>query len=339
VVNKQKLAPEDQSKPRSCAIVVPVFNEAQNIEALAKSIESELERFSMLEPTLVLVNDGSTDGSWQKIKDLAYAKLSLPVYALNFSRNFGKESALTAGLHHATGYDFVISMDGDLQHPASILPKMIAAWQDGAEMVICIRKSTEKKSITRRLGSLVFYYILRSSTNLDIQANSTDFRLFDAKVVDAINRLGERVRFFRGIADWVGFKKAYVEFDAPDRIAGQSAFGGHQLVNLAVNSILAFSLWPLRMTAYLGMLVFMLCVPSLAFMIIDRFTINLLNAGPMAFVTMLNLTISSVMLMAIGVVAVYLGKVNMEIINRPHYIVGDTFESRTAQRSVKRDFG
>lgn len=331
--------PEYRERSRSCAIVIPVFNEAENIEALLSSLEHELVSRADLATTLIFVNDGSKDDSWQKIQSLPRLKTHLSILGLDFSRNFGKESALTAGLHHATDYDFVISMDCDMQHPPFMIPKMISAWENGAEMVICLRKSTEKKSIFRRLGSAAFYYILRSSTNLDIQANSTDFRLYDGKVVDAINRLDEKVRLFRGIADWVGFEKTYLEFNAPDRVAGQSAFGGRQLVNLAVSSILAFSLWPLRMTAYLGMLIFFLCVPGLGFMIIDRFTINILNAGPLAFVTMLNLTISSVMLIAIGVVAVYLGKVNLEIISRPHYIIGETFNSKTTQTSSDRDSG
>lgn len=331
--------PEHQQGSLSCAIVIPVFNEAENIETLLSCIEQELTGRTDLATTLIFVNDGSKDDSWKKIQSLTTSRTNLSILGLDFSRNFGKESALTAGLHHADGYDFVISMDCDMQHPPLMLPKMISAWENGAEMVICLRKSTEKKSIVRRIGSAAFYYILRSSTNLDIQANSTDFRLYDCKAVDAINRLNEKVRLFRGIADWVGFEKAYLEFNAPDRIAGQSAFGGRQLINLAVSSILAFSLWPLRMTAYLGMLIFLLCVPSLGFMIIDRFTINILNAGPLAFVTMLNLTISSVMLMAIGVVAVYLGKVNLEIIGRPHYIIGKTFESKTPQTSAERDLG
>lgn len=314
-----------------CAIVIPVFNEAENLPNLIKSIRKISKRFTEFDFDIILVNDGSLDESWQIIKSYIYEPGS-NIIGINFSRNFGKESAITAGMREAGDYNLVFTMDADLQHPPEMIPKMLKQWQRGAEMVICIRESREGETVFRKLSSIIFYKFMRSVSTLDTTRNSTDFRLYDQKVVLALNKLQEKVRIFRGLADWVGFKKVYLNFNAPKRVSGKSTFGVNALISLATSSLVSFSLWPLKATAFLGFFVFVVGAFSLALITLDKFTIQYINAGPLAIVSVLHFSVSGIVLSAVGVIALYLSKVNAEISGRPIYIIAEKLTSKSENR-------
>ena len=191
----------------------------------------------------IFVNDGSPDNSFEVLKSLAKADRKVKV--LDFSRNFGKEVALSAGAHEAEHSDALICIDADLQHPPELIPTLVTKWEDGAEVVVTIRAEIEKQRIIRRAGSFLYYWLMRKMSGIDLKAKTTDFRLYDKKVIKAFKQATERERMFRGIMDWMGFRRSYVEFKADARLEGQAGYSYVKLWRLAVNSIAAFYLWPL----------------------------------------------------------------------------------------------
>ena len=237
------------------AIVVPVFREFRNIPKLYAELEAVTQSLPDLGWQYVFVNDGSPDDSLQVLADLAQRDRRVKV--LDLSRNFGKEIALTAGVHIAAeaDVDAVICMDADLQHPPALLPRLVAEWRGGAEIVATIRTSIEKQPLLRRVGSHFYYWLMNKLSGLEMRSQTTDYRLFDRKVVAAFCRATERERMFRGIIDWLGFRKLYVEFQAGPREEGVAGYSYIKLWRLAVNSITGFSLFPLRLTGYLGVFI------------------------------------------------------------------------------------
>ena len=198
-------------------IVIPVYREEKNLPNLLARLNSVTSSIIDTDWEYIFVNDGSPDNSINVLKQLATQQKNIKI--IDFSRNFGKEIALTAGVHAANA-DAVICMDADLQHPPEVIPKLIEAWRQGAEVVATIRTSIEKQPLLRRLGSHLYYWLMARISGLDMASQTTDFRLFDRKVVEAFRHVTERERMFRGIMDWMGFKKVYVEFQAAAREHG-----------------------------------------------------------------------------------------------------------------------
>lgn len=187
--------------------------------------------------------------------------------------------------------------------------------------MVTIRKSIEKQPILKRIGSRLYYWIINKISDLDIVSQTTDFRLYDKKVVHAFKHATERERMFRGIMDWMGFKRSYVEFTAPARIAGQPGYSYGQLWRLAINSITAFSLWPLRIAGYLGFTITLISGILLGWMVLNYFLHSKWIYTPLAMVAVANTFFIGVVLMAIGLVAIYIGTIHTEVINRPLYII------------------
>lgn len=233
---------------RLITIVVPVYHEARSLPRLYEQLETVIQQLSQYAWEYIFVNDGSTDDSMQVLRELAQRDKKIKV--VDFSRNFGKEIALTAGLHLAHA-DAVITMDADLQHPPELIPQLIAEWEKGAEVVATIRNSTKRESLLRRVGSHLYYWLMARISHLDMESQTTDFRLIDKKVAESFRRVTERDRMFRGVIDWMGFRKVYVEFDASTR-GGLRGLLLCQVVAFGENSITSFSLLPLRITGYLG---------------------------------------------------------------------------------------
>lgn len=301
------------------AIVIPVYREERNVANLHKKLHEVVSKLPEYEWSFIFVNDGSPDNSLEELRKLA--KQDKRVKVLDFSRNFGKELALTAGVHVATFADAVICMDADLQHPPELIPELVAAWQGGAEIVATIRTSIEKQPLLRRIGSHGYYWLMSKISGLDMQSQTTDYRLFDKKVVEAFSRATERERMFRGIMDWLGFRKVYVEFHAGAREEGAAGYSYLKLWQLAVNSITSFSLFPLKLTGYLGVLISSISGLLLAWMLITRFFIDPAMFTSLAFVVVANTFLIGIVLMAIGLVALYIGHIHTEVINRPLYVV------------------
>lgn len=301
------------------AIVIPVFREEGCLKLLHKRLDSVVCSLPQYDWQIVFVNDGSPDNSWGKIIELA--SLDPRVRGLDLSRNFGKEIALSAGVHEARQADAVICMDADLQHPPEVIPKLVEAWQHGAEVVATIRASIDKQPLLRRLGSHLYYWLMARISGLDMVSQTTDFRLYDRKVIEAFSRATERERLFRGIMDWMGFKKVYVEFKAAAREAGEAGYSYTKLWQLAINSMTSFSLFPLRITGYLGMFISTCSGLLLTWMLFSNYVLGLKQFTPLAVVVVFNTFLIGIVLMAIGLVALYIGTIHTEVINRPLYLV------------------
>jgi dolichol-phosphate mannosyltransferase len=298
------------------AIVIPVYREEKNIMKLYQRLERVTNTIPDIQWEYIFVNDGSPDNSFLVLKHLAAQDKKVKV--IDFSRNFGKEIALTGGVH-AADTDAVICMDADLQHPPELIPKLIAAWRQGAEVVNTIRVSIDDQPF-RRLGSSLYYWLMARLSNLDMAAKTTDFRLFDRKVMDVFRSMTERDRLFRGIIDWMGFNKVYVEFHADAR-EGRVGYSYPKLWNLAINSLTSFSLFPLKVTAYLGLAISLASGVLLIWMSLATFFFAPNLFTPLAIVAVMNTFLNGIVLMAIGLVALYIGTIHTEVINRPLYII------------------
>ncbi len=304
-------------KPGKISLVVPVYNEGRGLRALWASVSQVMNSLDY-DWELVLVDDGSRDDSWDVIRALSG---EFPrVKGVMLSRNFGKELALTAGVESAQDADAVICLDADLQHPPALIPEMVAKWEEGYEIVATIRESVADYSMLKTLGSKGFYWFMRKFTDLDIPPNSTDFRLLDKKVVETLKRFTEGSRMFRGLIDWMGYKKTYLPFAAPARSEGAPAYSFKKLFNLAINSFTSFSLVPLRFVGYLGALIVAVTAPLLLVMAAGNYLWGA-NITALAFFTVFNTLLIGVVLCALGMISLYIGHIHTEVVNRPLYIV------------------
>ena len=299
-------------------IVVPVFREEKNVSNLLARLNSVTSSIVDIDWEYIFVNDGSPDNSITVLKELAAKQNNIKI--IDFSRNFGKEIALTAGVHAASP-GAVICMDADLQHPPEVIPKLVDAWLQGAEVVATIRTSIDKQPLLRRVGSHLYYWLMARISGLDMASQTTDFRLFDKKVVDAFRQVTERDRMFRGIMDWMGFNKVYVEFQAAAREHGSAGYSYVKLFQLAVNSITSFSLFPLKISGYLGVIITGCSGLLLSWMFFSNFVLGQKDFTPLAIVVVFNTFLIGIVLMAIGLVALYIGTIHTEVINRPLYVV------------------
>lgn len=303
------------------AIVVPVYQEEKNIRALYARLEDVIASIPQVHWEYLFVNDGSRDRSFEILRDLAHHDPKLKVVSL--TRNFGKEIALSAGAHAASA-DAIICIDADLQHPPDLIKTMVNEWQHGADVVIAVRRSTTKEPLLRRIGSYLFYKAMSWSTGgLQLTPGTTDFRLIDKKVLNVFREMTERARLFRGLVDWMGFQRKNIYFHADARNGGTTSFSYRRLWQLAINSITSFSLLPLRLTAYCGLVITLMSGLLLVRMLWARLFSSTVIFTPLAIVIVMNTFLIGIVLMAIGLVAFYIGVIHTEVINRPLYIVRD----------------
>lgn len=309
---------------KKIAVVVPVYNEANSILKMFQALTVNTEHMKKYKWEFIFVNDGSNDTSLQVLRDIAASDRR--VLVVDFSRNFGKEIALTAGLDAADA-DAVIFLDADLQHPPALIPQFVGKWEAGADVVSGIRTSTVNKSIIKNLGSKVFHSLMKSISKNGFAENATDFKLIDRRVMEEVKRFSERNRLFRGLIDWVGFRTEFIEFVAPDRGSGTATYSLSKLIALAVNSLASFSITPLRIAGALGLLSTFLSGILLAFMLVVRFLFGWALFSSISFVIVANTFIMGIMLTALGVVAIYIGQIHSEVINRPLYVVRERIRS------------
>ncbi len=303
-------------------IIVPCYNEAQNIPMLVEQIEHIWESLrDRYDYELLFVNDGSRDGTTALLSDLQ--RKDFRIHYIELFRNFGKEIALTAGIHHARG-DAVLLIDADLQHPVALIPRFIEKWQEGAEMVVGIRSDNKGQNPIQKLFSKLFYSFTSLAGARYILANTTDFRLLDKKVVQEFNRLTERNRITRGLLDWFGFKTEYIYFVADKRRFGKPGYGYLKLLKLAASTFVSHSLLPLKITGYLGILItlvsgFMgLAILVGKYIFHDRYFSSF--TGP-AQLAILLVFLVGIILTALGLLALYIANIHAEVVNRPMYVV------------------
>lgn len=297
------------------SLVVPVFNEEDAIPIFYKAVR-EVDSLKQYDVEIVFINDGSKDATESIIYALSVADpLVIP---LSFTRNFGKESALFAGLDYSTG-DAVIPIDVDLQDPIDVIPELIEKWQAGADMVLAKRSDRSSDSRLKRKSAEWFYKLHNKISNPQIEENVGDFRLMSREVVDNIKLMPERNLFMKGVLSWVGGKTDVVEYARASRIAGSSKFNGWKLWNLALEGITSFSTFPLRVWTYIGLFVAGIAFLYGAWMIIDTLAFgNSVRGYPSLLVSILFL--GGVQLIGIGVLGEYIGRIYIETKHRPKYI-------------------
>lgn len=302
------------------SVVVPILNESANIERVYIAVRSILHA-SDYEWEILFVNDGSTDTSGDILARLSAGDPR--VRHIEFSRNFGKEIALTAGLHASKG-DAALMMDADLQHPPEYIPEFLAQWKAGNEVVVGIRSRSVSDNHVKRIGSRVFYWFMNLVGETKTMANATDFRLLDRIVIDAFVEFTERQRITRALIDWLGFKRSFVYFDAPGRIAGSAQYSIPKLMRLALHSLVSMSLFPLRLAGYLGIVIVAMAGCIGLFILVEQFMLGdplSLNVTWPAILAIINLFLVGVTLSCLGLIALYIAHIHREVVNRPLYIV------------------
>lgn len=297
--------------------VVPVYNEqagiAQFIIALDKTLKNLDYPYEIL-----LIDDGSRDNTQAVINQV---RDQFKLHYLRFSRNFGKEKALSAGLDFARG-DAVILLDSDFQHPLELLPEFIALWEKGYDMVYAVRKDRKDESLLKKVCAKMFYQLTSKINRVNIPANAGDFRLLDRKIVDALQQLPERNRFMKGLYSWVGFKQIAIPFDVQPRTTGESQWSFYSLLDLAITGITSFTAFPLRMIAIGGMAVASIAILYALWIILSTLIFGIQTPGWATIVTAITF-FGGLQLFAIGVVGEYIGRVFDEVKHRPHYIIDE----------------
>lgn len=305
-------------KKKSISIIVPLLNESKNLPFLLKELRKQFQKMKQYRFEVVFIDDGSSDGTAQIIEKAA--RNSRAVKAIFLSRNFGKETATSCGLHHCQS-DAAIIMDADLQHPPALISKMLQYWEKGFDVIYTVRQHTQKSNLLKRLGSFCYYKLMGIISEIKIEPGSTDFRLLDRKVVEAFNHLTERSRFFRGMIDWLGFRRKKIEFLAPARHKGAPSYSFRKLFRLAINSITSYSMVPLRFAGYLGILITLFCFALLMYMFYTRYYGDPHLFSSLAYIAVGNTLLIGVVLTCLGLIAIYIGKIHSEAMNRPLYIV------------------
>jgi glycosyltransferase involved in cell wall biosynthesis len=303
------------SRP-SISCVVPAFNEAANLGLLLSGLTEQLavltDRWEV-----IVIDDGSRDATpaamapWLTRPGVRYVRLS---------RNFGKEAALTAGIDRAAG-DVVLLMDADLQHPASLVPEMVSAWVQGADMVCAARASRADESWLKRIGTAIFYRLVNSNASVQIPVDAGDFRLMDRRVVEALKSLPERNRFMKGLYAWVGFNNVIIPYVPAERNAGTSSFSLRSLSKLAFTGVTAFTNAPLRLWSALGVVVALGALAFGTWIVIDFFAYGN-NVPGWATLVCGMMFFSGVQLLSIGILGEYVGRIFDEVKQRPVYLVG-----------------
>ncbi|MBI4084082.1 MAG: glycosyltransferase family 2 protein [Candidatus Lambdaproteobacteria bacterium] len=301
------------------SIVVPVFCEEDSLDKLVRRVAEIMSGVEHADYEIVFVNDGSTDRSLAKLNRIAATDRRYKI--VDLMRNFGKEAALSAGLRYARG-DAVVCMDADMQHPPEFIPAMISHWRAGAELVATYRKSYRKHPLLRRMASRIFYLIMNRISETRIFAQSTDFCLVDRAVVDTYNAIGEKERSFRGLLDWLGSKRAWIEFVADEREHGRPAYSYAKLFDLAITNLILYSSRPLKLIILFGLLISVTSALLLIWMVFwtaldsQRFVYT-----PLATFVVGNTFMNGLVLTTLGVIALYIAKINREVSDRPLFVV------------------
>ena len=302
------------------SIVIPTYNEEGNIALLYDQLKEVLNEEGIEQFELIFVNDGSSDKSLSVIKGLS--DRDTRVKFISFSRNFGHQHALKAGLDHAVG-DAVISMDADLQHPPALIPEMLKKWKEGAQVVYTIRAQEDGISWFKKQTSSGFYWLINKLSEHPIIDGAADFRLLDKKVVAEIRRYSEKELFFRGMISGIGFKQSSIHFKPNKRHSGQTKYSFNKMAAFAIAGITSSSAKPLYFSIYLGaFMAFLAFLYGIYAICIALFTNDAITGWTSIVASIV--FIGGIQLFVMGIIGVYLGKVFKESKNRPHYIIDET---------------
>lgn len=312
-----QISDKNRTLDSKLVVVIPVYQEGSHIKQSIATIANILLNHH-IPYEFILIDDGSKDDSWQQMEELASSNQH--VIALRLSRNFGKESALCAGLEYADG-DMVLVMDADLQHPPELIPQMVEAWRlGGYDVVEGIKNSRGKENPLYRSLAHLFYFIIYKTSDVNLD-KASDFKLMDRKVVQAWKEMPERAVFFRGMSAWVGFSRKQINFDVAERASGKSKWSFIRLVRLAVNAITSYTSLPLHLITILGIIMFIggliLGVQTLFMKFSGRATDGFTT------VILLLLLVGSSIMISLGIIGIYLTKIYKEVKARPRYLISN----------------
>ncbi|WP_038027311.1 glycosyltransferase family 2 protein [Synechococcus sp. PCC 7336] len=302
------------------SIVVPLYNEAENLDYLFERLERVCDRLQV-SYEIICIDDGSRDGTLNQLR--AHHHRNPAIKVLGLSRNFGKELALSAGLDYASG-DAVVPIDADLQDPPELLELLMAKWRQGYDVVLATRRSRAGESWLKRLTASGFYKTIGRMSPISIPSNTGDFRLMDRRVVEVLQQMPERTRFMKGLFAWVGFRQTAVEYDRQPRYRGRTSWNYWRLWNFAVDGLTSFSLLPLKVWSYVGLLISALAFSYATFLVVRTVLFGVDLPG-FASIMVAILFIGGIQLISLGVLGEYLGRVYEEVKGRPLYIVRDRY--------------
>ncbi len=305
-------APEIQPE---LTILIPMYNEADSLSLLFAQLLPVLEKITT-DWEILCINDGSTDATLSGLRH--WHEQERRIRILSLSRNFGKEAALSAGLHHANG-KAVIPFDADLQDPPQVIPELVAKWREGYKVVLAIRKNRRGDSWLKRHSALLYYKIMRR-LQIDLPENSGDFRLLDQQVVSVLRLLPERSRFMKGLFAWVGFSTTSVYYDRPQRAIGKTKQNIFALVSLAKDGLFAFSTLPLRITTYLGVIISLVSFSYAFWLIYRTYFFGVITPGYASLMAAI-LCMGGIQLISLGIIGEYLGRIYKETKQRPLFII------------------
>lgn len=312
------------------SVIIPAYNEEGNLKHLYQKLHPVLDGLRM-DWKILLIDDGSTDGTYREAETLH--KQDSRVEAVSFSRNFGHQLALTAGLDLAEG-DAVITMDADLQHPPELISQLVARWREGYEVVYTLRTATEDASWVKRLTATLYYRVFRRLTGIALDLNTADFRLLDRKVVLAFRQIRERIRFLRGLTSWVGFRSIAIPYEAGRRQSGTTKYTFRRMMSFALDGLVSFSSAPLHVAVYLGFTMAAAGFVYAAYALFARIFSQDTVSG-WASIIMVSLVIGGIQLLVLGIIGIYIGKMYDEVKQRPLYLIRhQTFPARTEALSL-----
>ena len=304
---------------KKITIIVPAYNEEESLPFLYERIEKIMNSIENYEFELLFVNDGSKDKTIELIKE--YKKKDERISYVDFSRNFGKETAMIAGMDYAKG-DAVIFLDADLQDPPELIPEMIKYWEEGYDDVYAQRKSRAGESFMKKITSKMYYRLLQALTPVPIQKDTGDFRLLDRRCVNALKKLRETDRNSKSMFSWIGYKKKAIMYDRDARIAGKTKWSYKKLINLAIDGITSFTTSPLRISTYIAIPTFLALFVYFTYVIIKCIKLNVAIQAFQAII-LLVLFFSGVQILLFGIIGEYLGRIFNASKNRPLYLVNE----------------
>lgn len=307
-----------KNSQKKISLIVPVYNEALGINAFHASLIHVLKSLPY-SYEIIYINDGSTDSSLSELNKLNTGQIRI----IDFSKNFGKEMATTAGLHAAAG-DAAVILDADGQHPVELIPRFLEKWRDGYDVVIGVRKSNKNEGFIKRIGSKFFYKILNGLGVKDNIAGSTDFRVIDRIVIEEFKLLTEHSRITRALIDWLGYDKLLYPFAANARQHGEASYSVKKLTSLAFNGFVSLSFTPLYLAGYLGLGITTLSLLTGLFVVIETYIFGdpmNLNISGTAILALLTVFLVGIILICQGIFSIYLARIYTETQNRPLYVI------------------
>ena len=311
------------------SIIIPVFNESENLEPLVARLVPVLEQAaSSFE--LLFVDDGSSDDTLEALRRLH--ERDRRFRAVSFSRNFGKEIAIAAGLDHAHGRAVVI-MDADLQHPPEMIARFIELWREGYKNVYGVRVDRTKDSPLRRMLTRRFYQIFQNFGETGLPEGAGDYRLLDRQAVEALKAMPERARFSKGLFAWIGFKSIGVPFDVAERHSGTSKFSYRKLTRFALDGLMSFSTLPLKVWTYVGTLISISAMVAAVYFILQTVTVGADVPGYASLIVSI-MFFAGIQLMSLGIIGEYIGRIFAEVKRRPLYLIAERLEDGAAKTDL-----